>query len=230
MRTHQKNRARFGNVLHTHDLHAVTENESKREPKRSPQERHRGVPQVHDETERKNHRENHEAIVERHRRKDEQQGLPAHDKHEECHLDSVRHRMDAARSIGAREVLDNRTQDDERRARTKTDDAVEHRLQPSVMHKRERKHRDSRSRRRERDKPRLDKTLRCPASRKRTQHVAHRNDKHRYRDDRRVEHVRHVLDEDEEYLRNTPDGGKPENSKAHNRVPPRGREVAHWRA
>ena len=226
MRPHQKNRTRFGNVLHSHNLDAVTENEGERKAERGPQKRHRGVPQVHDETECKNHRENHEAVIERHRRKDEQQSLPAHDEHEERHLDGVRHRMDTARSIGARKVLNNRTQNNERRTRTKTDDAVEHRLQPGVMHKRERKHRDGRSRSRERDKPSLDKALRRPAGRKRAQHVAHRNDEHRNRDNRRVEHVRHVLDKDEEYLRYTPDGRQPKDGKAHNRVPPRSCKIA----
>ena len=134
--------------------------------------------------------------------------------------------MDATRGIGAREILDNRTQDDERRTRTEPDDAVKDRLQPVVMHEREREHRDGRSCGRERDKPRLDETLRRPAGRKRTQHVAHRDDEHRNRDDRRVEHVRHVLDEDEENLRDAPDGGKSEDGEAHNRVPPRGREIA----
>ena len=104
MRTHQKNRASLGNVLHAHDLHAVTEHESEREAERGAQERHRGVPQVRDEAERKDHRENHEAVIERHRRKDEQQSLPAHDEHEERHLDGIRHRMDAARGIGARKA------------------------------------------------------------------------------------------------------------------------------
>ena len=184
------------------------------------------MPQVHHKAQCENHREDHEAIVERHRRKDKQQGLPTHDEHEERHLDGVRHRMDAASGIGTREVLNNRAQDDERGTSAKTDNTVEHRLQPGVMHKRERKHRDGRSRRRERDKPGLDKALRRPAGRKRTQHITHRDDKHRNRYDGRVEHVRHVLDKDEEYLRDPPNGGKSKDGKAHNRMPPRGSEIA----
>ena len=59
-----------------------------------------------------------------------------------------------------------------------------------------------------------------------THDIAHRDNEHRNRNDGRVEHVRHVQDEDKENLRNAPNCRKPENGETDDRVPPRGGEVA----
>ncbi len=227
MRAYEEHRARFGNVRDSLHDKAVAEHEGEREAERCAQERHGGLLQVHDKAQREDYRENHEAVVHRDGRENQEQSLPAHDKHEERHLDHVCDGVYAASGIGARVTLQYGAQDDEPGAGTEPDDAVKNRLQPVVMHERERKHRDGGSRRGKRDKACLDKALGCPTCGERTDKVTGCYDKHRYRNDRRVEHVGHVLDKDEEYLRYAPEGAEPEDGKAHDRVAPGGGEVAH---
>ncbi len=227
VRPYQEKRARFGEVVYAHHLDAVAEYESECESQCRAQQGHRGLLEVPDKADGKDHRENHEAVVERGGRKDQEQRLAAHDEHEERHLDAVRDGVDAARRIGSREALDDRAQDDERRTRAETDDAVEESLEPVVMHEGEREHRDGRGRRRERDESRLHESLGCPARRERADNVAQRDDEHRDGDDGRVEHVGHVLDEHQEYLSDAPECREPEDGEADNGMAPCGGEIAH---
>ena len=137
VRPHEKQRTRFRDVLHAHHLDAVAEHESESETERCAQKGHRVLFEVRDEGQREDDRENHEAVIEGHRGKDEQQRLAAHDEHEEGHLDHVCHGVDASGRVGARKVLDDGAQNDERKAGAYTDNAVEDALEPTVMHERE---------------------------------------------------------------------------------------------
>ena len=227
MRAYEEHGACFGNVLDSLHDKAVAEHEGEREAERRAQERHGGLLQVHDKAQREDYRKNHEAVIERNWREYQEQRLPAHDEHEERHLNHVRDGVYAACGIGTGKTLENRPQYHKACAGAEPDDAVENCLQPVVVHERDGEHRDGGSGRGKRDEPGFDEALGSPAGGKCTDKVTRGNDEHRYGNDRRVEHVVHALDEYEEYLRYAPEGGEPEDGEPHDGVAPGGGKIAH---
>ena len=113
VRTHQKNRTRFRNVLHAHHLHFVAEYKEECKTECGAQKGHRIVLEVCNKAKCKNHCQNHEAVIKRNRRKDQEQSLTAHDQHEQSHLDCICHGVNTACSIRARKALNHGTQNHE---------------------------------------------------------------------------------------------------------------------
>ena len=160
VRSHQKKRTGFRNILETDHFDLVAEYKCESEAEPGAQERHRGAFEREHEREGEDHGEEEQLLVKTQFRHEEEDDLETEEHEQECHLDHERHGVDSTGRVWTSHVLNNGSENDERGTRPERDERVEERENVLVVDERRHDHRNGCCNGCDGDNACLDKVLR----------------------------------------------------------------------